>query len=439
MRNFIGDIRGKHIVLLQGPHGPFFKHLDRFFRTYGACTQRISLNAGDEFFSYKDNLIRFKDKPHEWESFIRGFFLDKNIDIVFVFGDCRSYQKTAIEVARELGVEVFVFEEGYIRPDYITMEKKGVNNNSLLPRSREFYEKLEKDHFPLHPPAPAGIAFSRMALQGMIYYFMLRVFRFRYPYYQHHRHAGCIKEAFYGIRNGIRKLCYRFREYRIPDRLQNDLKECYYFVPLQTHKDFQLQTHSDYRKIEEFVTQVLTSFAQYAPKNTFLMFKHHPMDRGRKNYSRFIYETAADLKIRNRVMAFHDVHLPTCLKNAIGTITINSTVGLSSIYHQKPTLTLGKALYDIEGLTCQGMSLDQFWTEYRPPRRSLFLKYRNYIIANSQLNGNFYGLFPVDLEERIFITPGRRESSADNEENEDVPHGRLIGFHSSGTGTTMPG
>jgi hypothetical protein len=67
------------------------------------------------------------------------------------------------------------------------------------------------------------------------------------------------------------------------------------------------------------------------------------------------------------------------------------------------------------------------------------LKYRNYIIANSQLNGNFYGLFPVDLEERIFITPGRREWSADNEENEDVPHGRLIGFHSSGTGTTMPG
>ena len=84
------------------------------------------------------------------------------------------------------------------------------------------------------------------------------------------------------------------------------------------------------------------------------------MDRGIKNYSRFINKISVNLSINSRVMVVHDVHLPTCLKNAIGTVTINSTVGLSSLYHKTPTIALGRALYDIEGLTCKGMRLKRF-------------------------------------------------------------------------------
>lgn len=430
MLNFIGDIRGKNIVLLQGPHGTFFKSLDRFFRTHGASTRRISLNAGDEFFSYKDNLIKFKGKMNEWASFIQDVFVENSVDIIFVFGDCRFYQRTAIEVAHTLDIDIFVFEEGYIRPDYITMEKNGVNDNSDLPRDRQFFDNLDKNRFRIKPPVSVGMGFSRMALQSMIYYFLLNVLKFRYPYYKHHRNDVCWYEAFYGIRNGVRKLWYRFRERKIKHRLQDTLKGRYYFVPLQTHNDFQLRAHSHYNTIEDFIEEVLVSFAGHAPKNTLLIFKHHPMDRGRKNYCRFIQGIAESLRIRNRVIAFHDVHLPTCLKNAIGTITINSTVGLSSIYHQKPTITLGKAIYDIEGLTCQGMRLDQFWTQYRLPRRSLYWKYRDYIIANTQLNGNFYGLFPTDLESRIMIPADERASSLDVEKlcNDLIPSSHNIVF-----------
>ena len=95
-------------------------------------------------------------------------------------------------------------------------------------------------------------------------------------------------------------------------------------------------------------------------------------------------------------MAVHDVHLPTCLKNAIGTITINSTVGLSSLYHKTPTITLGKALYDIEGLTCKGMHLNDFWRGYKAPDTFLYKEFRWYLIQETQLNGSFYGLFPVE-------------------------------------------
>ena len=89
------------------------------------------------------------------------------------------------------------------------------------------------------------------------------------------------------------------------------------------------------------------------------------MDRGRKDYTKFIKKLLKKLKIKDRVIITFEMHLSTALFNAIGTITINSTVGFSSIYHRTPTITLGNILYDIEGLTCKGMSLDDFWVNYK--------------------------------------------------------------------------
>ena len=69
----------------------------------------------------------------------------------------------------------------------------------------------------------------------------------------------------------------------------------------------------------------------------------------------------------------------------IATITINSTVGLSSLYHGIPTLTLGKAIYDIDGLTCKGMKLDEFWTKNKKPDELLFKKFRTFLIQNTSI------------------------------------------------------
>lgn len=140
------------------------------------------------------------------------------------------------------------------------------------------------------------------------------------------------------------------------------------------------------------------SFAKFSPKHTQLVIKHHPMDRGRKDYSKYINALSAELGIKNKVIIIHDLHLPSCLKNAIGTITINSTVGLSSLYHKTPTIVLGSAIYDIEGLTCKGMSLDNFWKSHTPPDNTLYEKFRRYLIDISQLNGSFYGRFPDELK-----------------------------------------
>lgn len=184
---------------------------------------------------------------------------------------------------------------------------------------------------------------------------------------------------------------------KVLKQITSEWSSRYYFVPLQTHNDFQLTVHSRFESIEEFIIEVIESFALHAPQDTLLIFKHHPQDRGRKDYNNFINNLSTRLGIIERIKVVHDTHLPSCLEHSIGIVTINSTVGLSSLIHNKPTITLGKAIYDIEGITSKNMSLNDFWVHYHTPDRELFQKFRTYLLKNTQLNGSFYGRFPVEF------------------------------------------
>lgn len=389
----VGDIKGKNILLLQGPMGDFFNTLDKKFMEQGASTFRIGLNAGDEFFADARHFTPFKGRVEEWAEFMSEFYDTHAIDMIFVFGDCRFYQSKAIWLAKKQGIRVFVFEEGYIRPNFITLEEDGVNFNSSLPRERSFYDAQEyhSDKECNHKAVVhIGSTYGRMAMQAIIYYIVANIFFVKYPFYQHHRTFSSIVEAFYGIRNLMRKYRYKITEQGQNRLYETTLSKKYYFVALQTFEDFQIISHSDYKNIEAFILEVLESFANSAPKDTYLVLKHHPMDRGKKDYKSFIKKHAEKLGVYGRVKVVYDLHLPTLLKNAIGTITINSTVGISSLFHHTPTICMGRCFYDIEGLTSKGVSLDQFWENYTEVDQELFNKFCCYLIEKTQINGSFY-------------------------------------------------
>ncbi len=395
--NDIGEVNNKNILLLQGPIGFFFKRLDANLRKKGARTYRIGLNAGDYFFSYKDNYVPYKGTQSEWKSFIRTFLEEKKIDKVFLFGDCRFYQSILVEVAVELKIEIFVFEEGYIRPHYITLERFGVNNYSHIPRDSNFYDRVNLDEFENLKPKNTKFNPLSMWISAILYYGIARLFHFRYKYYKHHRGFSATQELFFGIRSLIRKVIYTQYDKKYLKQIKKELSKKYFFVPLQTHNDFQILQHSNYGSIEKFIIEVLESFAKEADSNVKLMFKHHPIDRGRKNYKKFIFEQSQILGISDRVLVIHEVHLPTCLQHALGTVTINSTVGLSSLYHGTPTIALGNAIYDIEGITNKNKKIEDFWKNPQKPNMELLEKFRQYIIFNTQLNGSFYGMMPQEL------------------------------------------
>ncbi len=389
----IGDIKNKNILLLQGPMGSYFNTLDTKFTNEGAQVFRIGFNAGDEFFARKSHYTGYKDKPKNWTSFIKFFLIKHDINKLFVFGDCRFYQKIAIDVAKKLDIQIYVFEEGYIRPNYITLEKYGVNGYSFQPRNREFYDNFKIEDSLIKESKESikfKSTFSKMAREAIAYYWIGNVFYYKYPYYIHHRNFSLWDEFKAGCKNILRKYKCKITERGLNEKFENELSKKYYLVPLQTHGDFQIKTHSKYKNIEAFIKEVMESFAQNAPKDTILVFKHHPVDRGRRTHAAYIKNLAYVLGTQNRVIITWDVYLPTLLKNTIGTIVINSTVGISSLYHEAPTICLGNAIYDIEGLTCKGLSLADFWENYKEVDSELFRKYRAYLIKTTQINSNFY-------------------------------------------------
>ena len=392
--NAIGDIKNKNILFLQGPMGCFFKKLDSLFREKGANTFKIGLNAGDRLFSHRDNYMAYRGKKEDWAGFIEEFIYTHTIHQLYLFGDCRYYQSIAIEIGYRYGVEVYVFEEGYIRPNFITLEKYGVNHYSRMSRQRKFYDALKLNDYPALNPKKTYPRVSRMIISAMAYYFMGNVFHFRYPHYEHHRGFSGFREAFFGLRNLYRKQKYKMTEKGLLEKLVLDRKDQFFFVPLQTHNDFQVLQHSGYGSIEKFIIEVIDSFSRYADKKHTLLFKHHPVDRGRRDFSAFIDKQTQRYNVEERVNIVHDLNLPTILQNAKGTITINSTVGLSSIYHNTPVITLGYALYDIKGLTNKDVALKDFWQQQSKPDKVLFEKYQRYIVYNSQLNASFYGKMP---------------------------------------------
>jgi len=237
-------------------------------------------------------------------------------------------------------------------------------------------------------PQPRNV-FQITALYSMIYYWASAARSRRFPNYRHHRPFGWLTEGSRWIRSGIRKWVYSRKERHVLDELIPQFNQNYFVCPLQVHCDMQVVVHSDFNSIEHFIGYVLTSFREHAPINKAIVFKHHPLDRGYTDYSSLFANLVAELGLQGRVFYVHDVDLPTLLKHAQGTVLINSTVGMSSLFHGTPVKTLGDAIYDIPGLTEQG-DLDDFWLSEPSVDSDLFQAFRAYLVQRNQLNGNLY-------------------------------------------------
>jgi capsule polysaccharide modification protein KpsS len=370
--------------------GPFFHRFAQDLECQGLHVYKVNFNGGDDFFYPHHGAIHFIDDLQQWPDFLKHILKGLAIDRIYLFGDCRPYHVIARNIAKHLGIPVFVFEEGYLRPDYITIEKEGVNGFSRLPQDPIEYPVASRS--PTDTPIPVGHSFSWMAIYAQLYYIASRLSR-RYPQYVHHRPLNVFSEGSKWIFSAVAKLWFKFTERTVGLRLSSELAGNYFLVPLQVHCDMQIRCHSPYKSVEQFIIQLINSFAAHAPPEDYLVFKHHPLDRGYRNYSNLIRRVSESSGIRDRVIYVHDLPLPALFKHAQGTVVINSTAALSSIHHGIPVKVLGRAVYDLKGLTSQ-LTLARFWSHPERPDKNLYLKFRAYLVTYNQINGNFYKRLP---------------------------------------------
>ncbi|EFK9679519.1 capsule biosynthesis protein [Campylobacter coli] len=378
------EFSGKTVLLLQGPVGTFFHRLAIKMEKNKTKVLKLNFNGGDFFFY--PNGKRCKCDEKDLENFYESFFKEKKIDAIVMYNDCRLIHAKAIKVAKGLGIGIWIFEEGYLRPYCITFEKDGVNANSSLPRDKNFYLScniLTKESI---KEIPGGFKF--MAFSAFLYWlfsFLLAPF---FNNKLHHRTLYPFEFLFW-FRSLYRKYLYKFTEKKLNQKIYS-LEKKYFLAVLQVYSDTQIKYH--YKKsIEDFIEELILSFANHARAKSYLVFKHHPMDRGYRNYSKLIDELCQKYHVEGRIFYVHDTYLPTLLKNALGCITINSTVGLSAILEGCPTKVCGNAFYNFEGLAYP-KKLQFFWREAHAykPNPSLVINFKNYLLNTNQFNGNFY-------------------------------------------------
>lgn len=387
IREGLSVFNGRRVLLLQGPVGPFFKRLAKDLQQAGAVVHKINFNGGDWAF-YSGHANNFRGSARDWPAYFEKYLAAYDIDMVLLFGDCRPLHRAAHEIATRHNIEIGVFEEGYVRPDYITLELHGVNGNSNIPRDPRFYTKSA----PVDPVTTysVGNTFWFAAMWAILYYTASTFLSLFFYHYEHHRPLGML-EGLPWVRSAWRKMYYKKLEKGIQQELTGSLSQKYFLVPLQVHNDAQVKIHSDFESISIFIETVILSFARYAPSDAHLIIKHHPMDRAYRDYNNLIGLLASTHQVDKRVRYIHDQHLPSLLTHARGVVVINSTVGLSALDHDTPLKVCGNAIYDMQGLTFQA-GLDKFWRTASTARTDVELlqRYLNYLITHTQLNGSFY-------------------------------------------------
>ena len=123
----------RRFLFLQGPHGPFFHRLGKMLRAAGCEVWRVGFNKGDEAFWFNTrSYIPFRGTQEEWPARFAALCEEKGITDIALYGDTRGIHAEAVRIAKERAITVHVFEEGYLRPYWVSYERGGSNGHSRL-------------------------------------------------------------------------------------------------------------------------------------------------------------------------------------------------------------------------------------------------------------------------------------------------------------------
>lgn len=376
----------RSFLFLQGPISDFFDRLGRALIARGHRVHRVNLHFGDRLFWHLP-ARNFRGRFDEWRGFI-GDMLDLHgVTDLVLHGDRRPYHIVAAEEARARGIAVTATDLGYVRPDWLTLERDGMSTYSRFPRDPEAIRALA-ERFPT-PDLSARFhtPFWLISVLDVIYNLGLVFGRPLYPGYRYHGIAHPFAEYFGWLCSRAKQLFARRGVARAQARLRAE-PGSYFIFPLQLPTDFQIRAHSPFADARDAVCEVIASFARSAsPRN--LVIVVHPLDNGLIDWCGLARGLARRFGAEDRVVAFEGGVPGEILCQAAGIVTINSTVGTTALSNGVPVKVLGNAVFDIPGLADQ-RPLDAFWHEPAVPDRGLAADFMRALIGTTQIKGGYY-------------------------------------------------
>ena len=377
--------------MLQGPHGPFFHRLARMLRRSGAQVWRAGFNRGDRaFWPDSASYIPYRGRPEDWPAAFAVLIADKGITDLVLYGDTRPVHARAVEIARARGLTVHVFEEGYLRPYWVTYERGGSNGHSRLMdlSVADMRRALEKADMDL-PDAPARWGDMRQHMfWGALYHWFVLTGFWDYRNFRPHRALSVWQEFLLYCRR-LALLPFHALERRIATWRIRTGGFPFHLVLLQLEHDASFRDHSPFSTMSEFLALVIEGFARGAAPHHHLVFKAHPLEDGRVALKRTIFDLARRHGVEARVHFVRGGKLAALLNQARSAVTVNSTAGQQALYRGLPLRAFGRAVYSKPEFV-SSQPAERFFAQPERPDTRAYRDYRHYLLETSQVAGGFY-------------------------------------------------
>lgn len=379
----------RRILFLQGPPSTFWCQLCDHFESSGAITRRINFSMGDWVYWRKPGADNYRGRFSRWGDFLRKYLIQHRITDILYYADRLPYHAVAREVGASLGVRTYAVEFGYLRPDWLTLERGAMGTLSHFPSDPEAIRKIArrvggfvqpKEHFTHR--------FAQEATNEVLYNLLTVLVPYGYPFYRADKYYHPIVDYLSWLPSAFRKMLTERKRTKAALRLRVERKR-YWMLALQIQADYQLRTNAHYHRQADMIAEVIESFAKHAHSDGYLIVKLHPLDNGIERWESLVKRLAKKYGVTERVLAVSDCDLKRTIRSSRGVITINSTVGLHSLRAGTPVKVLGMAIYDIPGLTHQG-SLDSFWRKPQKVDKALRNAFVSALAATIQVHGSFY-------------------------------------------------
>lgn len=394
--------------MLQGPSSRFWPELGDELARRGAKVHKVNVHLGEVAYWGLRRSRCYWGRFSAWRSFLRHYLVKNGIDTILYYADRQPYHVVAGELAVELGLQAYVIENGYLRPDWITFEPLGMSRFSHFLRDPGVIEKIAAQSPDPDLHVRYSFTFAEEAANEVAFNLLGYFGRIVFPFYRSDKYYSPLKDYLFNLRR-------QFRLKGLNERASQEMKvitsrgDRFFLVALQTQGDYQIRDNSPYMHIREMVFEVLQSFKKSAEPDTRLVFKIHPHDNGIEGWGDLVACYAESLGIRDRVSVIDGGHLQGILTSAQGTILINSTVALHALRSRCPVKVMGSTICDVPGLTFDG-DLDSFWTEVQPVNEIFMQTFVKVLAYAVQVKGSFYNksgrvAATVEIAQRLSRVP----------------------------------
>ena len=386
MRSFAPPSTARTFLMLQGHPSPFWRELGAALTAEGHRVIKVNFAPSDALF-WRGPAHVFRGRFGEWRRYVARLAATEGVTDILYYADQLPYHREARDVARILGLRAWAFEFGYLRPDWLTMERDGMGALSHFPKDRRRLGALA-----IKTPEPDMVprylhGFGDEA-KGEVLHNLANVFaRWAYPFYHSDRPHWPPLEYLSWLPLLLTEKRDDRRARQTWERLTCN-RTPYNLIAMQMRDDYQIRASSPYSGLQDFLEEVFDSFRHAAPRDRQLLIKLHPLESGLPRWQSRIPKLARHFGIEDRVHVVRGGDLGGMIGASEGVVMVNSTVGLHALAAGRPVAALGAAVYDMPGLTHQ-RGLDRFWTDPDEVDPVLFRTFRR-ALASIQVKGSFF-------------------------------------------------